>query len=108
MASDPCGDLDPALTWETSALATMQLADKAARAGVKQFQYASSGSVYGIREQEPAIEDLELEPISEYNKTKMVSERVLMSCMDDMKVQIIRLDHTVEIYQESRLTVPGR
>lgn len=90
IANDPCGDLNPTLTWETSALATMQLADKAARAGVEQFQYASSGSVYGVKEEAQVTEDLELKPISEYNKTKMVSERVLMSYMDDMKVQIIR------------------
>ena len=31
IANDPCGDLDPKLTWEVSALATMQLADKARR-----------------------------------------------------------------------------
>ena len=37
VANDPCGDLDPKLTWEISALATMQLADKAVRQGVKQF-----------------------------------------------------------------------
>ena len=62
VANDPCGDLDPKLTWEISALATMQLADKAVRQGVKQFIFASSGSVYGIK-------DLELKPISKYNKT---------------------------------------
>jgi nucleoside-diphosphate-sugar epimerase len=33
VANDPCGDLDPKLTWEVSCLATMQLADKAARKG---------------------------------------------------------------------------
>ena len=90
VANDPCGDLDPKLTWEISALATMQLADKAARAGVKQFIYASSGSVYGIKEEERVTEDLELKPISEYNKTKMVSERVLLSYADRMAIQIIR------------------
>jgi len=90
VANDPCGDLNPTLTWEISALATMQLADKAARNGVKQFQYASSGSVYGIKEDEQVTEDLELRPISGYNKTKMVSERVLLSYKEDMKVQIIR------------------
>ena len=37
VANDPCGDLDPKLTWEISALATMQLADKAVRQNVKQF-----------------------------------------------------------------------
>lgn len=90
VANDPCGDLDPKLTWEISALATMQLADAAVRSGVSQFIYASSGSVYGIKEEEKVIEDLTLKPISEYNKTKMVAERVLLSYREDMLVQIIR------------------
>ena len=68
----------------------MQLADKAVRARVGRFIYASSGSVYGIKEEEHVTEDLELEPISEYNKTKMVAERVLMSYANDLVVQIIR------------------
>ena len=90
IANDPCGDLDPKLTWEVSALATMQLADKAVRKGVKRFIYASSGSVYGIKDEEQVTEDLELKPISEYNKTKMVAERVLLSYKDDMVVQMLR------------------
>ena len=90
IANDPCGDLNPKLTWEVSALATMQIADKAKRLGVKRFIYASSGSVYGIKDEEQVTEDLELKPISEYNKTKMVAERVLLSYQDDMVVQIIR------------------
>lgn len=90
VANDPCGDLNPKLTWEISALATMQLADKAAKEGVKHFVYASSGSVYGVKEEEQVTEELSLEPISEYNKTKMVSERVLLSYADKMVVQIVR------------------
>lgn len=90
IANDPCGDLDPKLTWEISALATMQLADKAKRLGIKHFIYASSGSVYGVKDELQVTEDLELKPISEYNKTKMVSERVLLSYSDDMAVQIVR------------------
>jgi len=90
VANDPCSDLDPKLTWEISALATMQLADKAAKMGVKQFIYASSGSVYGIKEEEQVTEDLPLFPITEYNKAKMVAERVLLSYAADMAVQIVR------------------
>ncbi|MCD0421307.1 SDR family oxidoreductase [Rubrivivax sp. JA1024] len=90
VANDPCGDLDPKLTWEISALATMQLADRAARAGIQRFIYASSGSVYGIKDEEQVTEDLTLEPISEYNKTKMVAERVMLSYAGDMAVQIVR------------------
>lgn len=90
VANDPCGDLDPKLTWEISCLATMQLADRAARRGIKRFIYASSGSVYGVKEELQVTEDLELLPISEYNKTKMVAERVLLSYADRMAVQIVR------------------
>ena len=57
---------------------------------IKNFVYASSSSVYGIKEEEQVTEDLELKPISEYNKTKMVSERVLLSYADRMRVQIVR------------------
>ena len=90
IANDPCSDLDPKLTWEISALATMQLADKARRNGIKRFIYASSGSVYGVKEELQVTENLQLEPISEYNKTKMVGERVLLSYENDMVVQIVR------------------
>ena len=90
IANDPCGDLNPQLTWEVSALATMQLADKARRMGIKRFIYASSGSVYGVKEEMQVTEELELKPISEYNKTKMVGERVMLSYQNDMIVQIVR------------------
>lgn len=90
IANDPCGDLNPKLTWEVSALATMQLADMAKRKGIKQFIYASSGSVYGVKDENQVTEGLKLEPISEYNKTKMVAERVILSYQEDMSVQIVR------------------
>lgn len=90
VANDPCSDLDPKLTWEISALATMQLADKAAREGIRRFIYASSGSVYGVKDEEQVTEDLTLCPISEYNKTKMVAERVLLSYGEQMAVQMVR------------------
>ena len=90
VANDPTGDLDPALTWKTNALGTMQLADAASRAGVKQFIYASSGSVYGVNDAPMVTEEMPLKPISAYNETKMVAERCLLSYKDKMLVQIVR------------------
>lgn len=90
VANDPCGELDPSITWETSCLATMQIADAAVRAGVRQFIYASSGSVYGVKQEDQVTEDLKLEPISIYNKSKMVAERVLLSYANDIAIQIVR------------------
>jgi len=90
VANDPCGELDPKITWEVNALATMQLIDAAARAGVRHFIYASSGSVYGIKSEEQVTEDLSCEPLSEYNKTKMVAEKVVLSYLPFMRVQVLR------------------
>lgn len=90
VANDPCGDLNPKLTWEISCLATMQLADRAKRRGIKHFIYASSGSVYGVSDEPEVTEDLELFPLSEYNKTKMCGERIVLSYAGDMVVQIVR------------------
>jgi len=105
IANDPCGDLNPKLTWEVSALATMQLADLAVRAGVKQFIYASSGSFYGVKDENQVTEDLTLKPISEYNKTKMVAERVLLSYAGDMAIQIVRPATVCGISRRMRLDV---
>jgi len=91
IANDPAVDLDQTLSWEVNVLATQQLMDKAGRAGtVNQFIFASSGSVYGLKDEEHVTEDLSLVPISAYNKTKMVAERVLLSYSDNMKIHNIR------------------
>ena len=90
VANDPCADLDPKLSWEVNALACMQLADRAVRAGVKQIIYASSGSVYGVKEDAQVTEDLPLTPISAYNKTKMVAERILLSYQGKMIIQSMK------------------
>ncbi len=90
IANDPGVELNPTLSWEVNVLATQQLADRAVRAGVKQFIFASSGSVYGIKDDPQVTEDLVLVPISAYNKTKMVAERVLLSYADSMQVHCIR------------------
>lgn len=90
IANDPCGDLNAKLSWEVNVLATKFLVEHAIKHKVKQFIYASSGSVYGVKEDPDVTEDLSLLPISDYNKTKMVSERVLLSYRDSILVQCIR------------------
>jgi len=90
IANDPCSDLDPKLSWEVNVLATMQLAERAIAHGVRQFTFASSGSVYGVKDEPDVTEDLPLVPISDYNKTKMTSERVLLSYADRILIQCIR------------------
>ncbi|MDD5109279.1 MAG: SDR family oxidoreductase [Candidatus Omnitrophica bacterium] len=90
IANDPCGELNSKLAWEVNVLATMRLAERAIQYKVKQFILASSGSVYGVKDEAQVTEELSLVPISDYNKTKMISERVLMSYQDRICVQILR------------------
>jgi nucleoside-diphosphate-sugar epimerase len=90
IANDPSGDLNPKLTWEVNVLASRLLIEKAIENEVKQFIYASSGSVYGVKQEANVTEELSLVPISDYNKTKMISERVLLSYKEEICVQIIR------------------
>jgi len=90
VANDPAVEINPTMSWEINVLASQQLIDKAARENVKHFIFASSGSVYGIKSEERVTEDLTLVPISTYNKTKMVAERVLMSYSEKLQVHCIR------------------
>lgn len=90
VANDPSVDLAPTLSWEVNVLATMRVVESAIKAGVKKFIYASSGSVYGVKEEPEVTEDLELVPISVYNKTKMTAERVLLSYKDQISTWIVR------------------
>lgn len=90
IANDPCGELDAKLTWEVNVLYHQFLIEKCIAAGVRQFIYASSASVYGIQGDKPVREDNPMAPVSDYNKTKMVAERVLQSYADRIGVQIVR------------------
>jgi len=105
IANDPAVELNPTLSWEVNVLAGQRLADRAANSGVKQFIYASSGSVYGVKEEPSVTEDLPLVPISTYNKTKMVAERVFLSYKDRMKIHCIRPATVCGISPRMRLDV---
>ena len=90
IANDPAVELNPCLSWEVNVLGGQQLINKAISHNVKQFIFASSGSVYGVKKEEKVTEELDLVPISTYNKTKMVAERVFLSYKDKLKVHCIR------------------
>lgn len=90
IANDPTVAINPELSWNVNVLGTHSLIDKASRAGVEHFIFGSSGSVYGVKDEPNVVEDMELVPISTYNKTKMVAERVILSYSNILKVHSIR------------------
>ena len=90
VANDPAVELNPTMSWEINVLAGHQLIEKAIKENVRHFIFASSGSVYGIKQEEEVTEDLPLVPISTYNKTKMIAERVFISYSNKIKFHSIR------------------
>lgn len=91
ISNDPSYELDPTLGKSINYDAFIDLVDISKKVGVKKFIYASSSSVYGIKDEPEVTEDLPLEPLTDYSKYKALCEKVLMdAATDDFIVTIIR------------------
>ena len=78
ISNDPSYELDPELGKSINYDAFINLVDFSKKLGVKRFVYASSSSVYGIKEEENVTEDLPLEPLTDYSKYKALCEDYLL------------------------------
>lgn len=83
IANDPCCDLDPRITYEVNKNAVIDLVEIAKNCGVRRFINASTGSVYGIKEEESVTEDLTLEPTTLYAKLKAETEEIVRSASNE-------------------------
>ena len=91
VANDPGVELNPSLSWDINVLASHEIMEKITReTSIKKVIFSSSGSVYGLKKEKKVVEDLSLVPISTYNKTKMVAEKVLSYYSDKLKIFSIR------------------
>ena len=90
IANDPTVELNPTLSWEVNVLASKIIAEHAIKNKVKKIIYFSSGSVYGVKKEKKVTEDLKLDPISVYNKTKMIAERIFLSYKNQIKIKCLR------------------
>ena len=90
IANDPSGMLNPSLTWDVNVIKSKNFLEKCIKNKIKKFIYASSGSVYGINKKRKVTEDLPLVPITEYNKSKMIFEKILFSYKSKTKIFCIR------------------
>ena len=90
IANDPTVELDPNLSWDVNVLASKLIARHAIKSKVKKIIFLSSGSVYGVKKEKKVTENLKLNPISIYNKTKMIAERIFLSFKDKIDIICIR------------------
>jgi len=90
ISNDPSYELNPELGKSINYDAFVQLVH-IAKEKIKRFVFASSSSVYGIKETSEVTEDLPLLPLTDYSKYKAKCEEVLLEeANDDFIVSIIR------------------
>jgi nucleoside-diphosphate-sugar epimerase len=95
ISNDPSYDLDPDLGKSINYDAFLDLVDVAKQNGVRRFIYASSSSVYGIKDDPNVTEDLPLEPLTDYSKYKAMCEEVLTAAREPGFVTLILRPATV-------------
>jgi len=78
ISNDPSFELDPALGRSINYDAFLHLVDVSKSSGIRRFIYASSSSVYGVKQDQNVTEDLALEPLTDYSKYKAMCEDVLL------------------------------
>ena len=74
ISNDPSFELDPSLGRSINYDAFMPLVDIAKDNGARRFIYASSSSVYGVKEEQNVTEDLPREPLTDYSRFKAMCE----------------------------------
>ncbi|MDP8234782.1 MAG: NAD-dependent epimerase/dehydratase family protein [Candidatus Erginobacter occultus] len=95
ISNDPSFELNPELGKSINYDCFEPLVKAAKAAGVKRFVYASSSSVYGIKECADVTEEMELEPLTDYSKFKAMCEEVLLGYADDDFVGLVLRPATV-------------
>lgn len=78
ISNDPSFDLDPRLGKSVNFDAFEPLVATAREVGVQRMIYASSSSVYGIKQEPDVTEDMPLDPLTDYSRFKAECEQILM------------------------------
>ena len=117
ISNDPSTDLNPRLTEEVNFEASVKLIKISKQNGAKRFINASTSSVYGIKDMPNVTEDLPLDPLTVYSRTKAETEPHVTAANDKNFTAVnirpatvmgyspkMRLDLTVNILTMSALT----
>jgi nucleoside-diphosphate-sugar epimerase len=78
ISNDPSFELNPQLGKSINYDAFFDIVAVSKKSKVKRFIYASTSSVYGVKQEENVTEDLKLEPLTDYSKYKALCEEVLL------------------------------
>lgn len=95
ISNDPSFELNPDLGKSINYDAFFGLVDVSKDSGVHRFVYASSSSVYGVKDEDNVTEDLALQPLTDYSKYKAMCEEVLLKKKEPGFVPVILRPATV-------------
>lgn len=95
ISNDPSFELDPQLGRSINYDAFRPLVRAAKKQGATRFIYASSSSVYGLKDEPDVTEDMPLEPLTDYSKFKALCENVLDEEREDGFATLILRPATV-------------
>jgi nucleoside-diphosphate-sugar epimerase len=92
ISNDPSFEMNPDFGKSINYDCFKGLVDGAVAAGVKRFIYASSSSIYGVKDEPDVREDAEPLPLTDYSRFKLDCERDLLARTDtgDMLRIIVR------------------
>lgn len=90
ISNDPSFELNPELGKSINYDAFFNVVDAVKANKVKRLIYASTSSVYGIKEEKNVIEDSTCEPLTDYSKYKVECEEVLQNSKEDFEWVILR------------------
>ncbi len=79
ISNDPSFELNPDLGKSINLDVFEPLVKISREAGVRRFIYASSSSVYGVKEEKNVHEDMPLEPLTDYSQFKADCEKILIA-----------------------------
>ncbi|MBT6199939.1 MAG: SDR family oxidoreductase [Bacteroidetes Order II. Incertae sedis bacterium] len=79
ISNDPSFELNPDLGKSINLDAFRPLVEVSRDSGVERFVYASSSSVYGIKEEQDVHEGMVLEPLTDYSRFKADCEQILVN-----------------------------
>ena len=91
ISNDPISNIYEQVTYDINHLASVNLARLAREAGVRNFVFASSCSIYGFADSGQRTEEADLNPLTPYAKSKVLAERDLTKlATEDFHVTCLR------------------
>jgi len=104
ISNDPIGNKFEEVTLEVNYRAAVEIAEKAKKAGVKKYIYASSCSVYGASGDDARTENSPVNPLTAYAKSKIYTENDLVKLADkDFQITCLRFATACGMSERLRL-----